>query len=72
MQAQARFLEAVEKFGRMKDKVEGLLNSREDAYLGLLAVPGQGTPCHGSINAAHVATEIHDRVPAACMDPLMY
>ena len=34
----------------MKDRVEGLLSSREDAYLGLLAVPDQGNPSHGSIH----------------------
>lgn len=42
MQAQARYMEAVEKFGSMKGKVDGLLSSREDAYLGLLAVPDPG------------------------------
>ena len=65
MQAQAKYLEAVEKFGSMKDRVEGLLSSREDAYLGLLAVPDQGTPSHGSIHGAPVATLLHLRVPAA-------
>ena len=42
MQAQARYMEAVEKFGSMRGKVDGLLSSREDAYLGLLAVPDAG------------------------------
>jgi len=42
MQAQARYMDAVEKFGSMKGKVDGLLSSREDAYLGLLAVPDPG------------------------------
>ena len=35
-------MEAAEKFGSMKDRVEGLLSTREDAYLGLLDVPHQG------------------------------
>ena len=42
LQAQKRYMEAAEKFGSMKDRVEGLLSSREDAYLGLLDVPHQG------------------------------
>ena len=42
MQAQKRYMEAAEKFGSMKDRVEGLLSTREDAYLGLLDVPHQG------------------------------
>ncbi len=39
MQAQTVYLEAVEKFGKMKDEVEGLLSDRDEAYLELLAVP---------------------------------
>ena len=35
-------MEAAEKFGSMKDRVEGLLSTREDVYLGLLDVPHQG------------------------------
>ncbi|BDA43789.1 probable chaperone protein DnaJ at N-terminal half [Coccomyxa sp. Obi] len=38
-QAQTVYLEAVEKFGKMKDDVEGLLSERDEAYLELLAVP---------------------------------
>ncbi|CAL8468257.1 g7796 [Coccomyxa elongata] len=38
-QAQTVYLEAVEKFGKMKDEVEGLLSDRDEAYLELLAVP---------------------------------
>ena len=41
-QAQARYVEAAEKFGSMRDKVDGLLNLREEAYLGLLEVPDPG------------------------------
>ena len=37
-------MEAAEKFGSMKDRVEGLLSTREDAYLGLLDAPHQGAP----------------------------
>ena len=33
------YLEAVERFGKMKDEVEGLLSERDEAYLELLAVP---------------------------------
>ena len=58
MQAQAKYLEAVEKFGSMKDRVEGLLSSREDSYLGLLAVPDQGTSSHGSIHGAPVCYDV--------------
>ena len=41
-QAQARYMEAAEKFGSMRDKVDSLLGTREDAYLGLLDVPDIG------------------------------
>ena len=37
-----KYIEAAEKFGSMKDRKESLLNTREDAYLGLLDVPHQG------------------------------
>lgn len=46
-QAQAKYLDAAEKFGSMRDRVEGLLSTREDAYLGLLAVPDQSAPFLG-------------------------
>lgn len=49
-QAQARYVEAAEKFGSMRDRVDGLLNLREEAYLGLLEVPdpgeGMSAGCH--------------------------
>ena len=35
-------MEAANKFGSMKDKVDGLLSTREEAYLGLLEVPDPG------------------------------
>ncbi|EIE19270.1 DnaJ-domain-containing protein [Coccomyxa subellipsoidea C-169] len=38
-QTQMAYLEAVERFGKMKDEVEGLLSERDEAYLELLAVP---------------------------------
>ena len=41
-QAQARYVEAAEKFGSMRDRVDGLLSTREEAYLGLLEVPDPG------------------------------
>lgn len=35
-------MEAAEKFGSLKDKVDGLLSTREETYLGLLEVPEPG------------------------------
>ena len=44
-QAQTRYMEAVEKFGRVKEEVDALLTQRDDAYLELLAVPSpSGAP----------------------------
>ena len=45
MQAQTVYLEAVEKFGKMKDELEGLLSDRDEAYLDLLAVPDAAGVC---------------------------
>jgi hypothetical protein len=38
-QAQQKYLEAVQEFGRLKDNVDELLAQRDEAYLELLAVP---------------------------------
>ena len=38
-QAQTRYLEAVERFGALKEGTDTLLAERDDAYLELLAVP---------------------------------
>ena len=44
-QAQTRYMEAVEKFGQVKEEVDALLTQRDDAYLELLAVPSpSGAP----------------------------
>jgi hypothetical protein len=43
MQAQTQYLEAVEKFGRLKEETDALLAERDDAYLELLAVPSPRT-----------------------------
>lgn len=42
VQAQQKYLEAVEKFGQLKDDVDALLAQRDEAYLELLAVPDAG------------------------------
>ena len=58
LQAQKRYMEAAEKFGSMKDRVEGLLSTREDAYLGLLDVPHPGvslTPHSHMLHQMHTA-----------------
>lgn len=44
-QAQTRYMEALEKFGHVKEDVDSLLTKRDDAYLDLLAVPSpSGAP----------------------------
>lgn len=54
-------MEAVEKFGLLKDEVEGLLAERDEAYLELLAVPDAagGFPISRAKNCG----------PYACCEP---
>ncbi|CAK0779934.1 hypothetical protein CVIRNUC_004893 [Coccomyxa viridis] len=58
-EAQKKYMEAAEKFGSMKDRVEGLLSTREDAYLGLLDVPHQGRASRDSAAANEQSPDGH-------------